>query len=97
MPGIVTFHLNKDRFIRCEFCRKYPNIVKQHIKKKPPSITTTIGTRFRGNVLSEHLDTLYHKESAKAYRISFTEEKEAGPMEIAISRANKLNVDRVVD
>lgn len=95
VPGIVSFHSNKDRYIRCEFCRNYPHIVKQYVPKKPPAITSIEGTRFYARVLAEHLETAYHKECARSYRISTIEENEGAPMDSSINRANKLQVDRV--
>lgn len=54
-----------------------------------------MGTRYHSRVLVDHLETKYHKESAKAYRISSIEVDEVAPMEIAISKANKSQIDRI--
>lgn len=95
VPGIVTFHSNKNRHIRCEYCRQFPHIVKQHVPQKAPAIASIEGTRYYARVLTDHLESLYHKECAKAYRISLTEEKNTAPMEIAISKANKIQIDHI--
>lgn len=95
VPGIVSFQSGNKRFIRCEFCRKYPHIIKQHNPKKVPAITTMNGTRFYSRVLTEHLDSLYHKECSKSYRVRSMEVEESAPMEIAINKANKKQIDRV--
>lgn len=95
VPGIVSFHKDKERYIRCEFCRKFSHIVKQHVSK-PPAITTIQGTRFYSRTLTEHVQTRYHKECAKSYRMKSIEVKEAGPMEIAISKANKDQVGKLM-
>lgn len=91
----MSLRCNNERHIRCEYCRKYPHIVKQHVPKKPPAITNDNGTRFHTRVLSEHLETLYHKECAKAYRISLVESENPAPMNVALSKVNKQQIDRV--
>lgn len=96
VPGIVSFHFNRLHYIRCDYCCKYPHIVKQYVPKKSPAITTDQGTKFLSNVLKEHLDSKYHKECAKSHRISSAEvETAAAPMEIAISKANKSQIDNI--
>lgn len=69
--------------------------MKQFVPKRPPAITTEKGTRFYEKILSEHLNATYHDECAKAYRISSIEVDQAAPMEIAISKANKQQIDHV--
>lgn len=81
--------------IRSDYCFKFPHIVKQHIQKKPPAIGTEKGTRYYGKILLEHLGTAYHKECAKAYRISTIEETPSAPMDVAISKATKDQIDRI--
>lgn len=61
------------------------HIVKQHVQKKAPVITSIEGTRYYTRVLAEHLDSRYQNECAKANRISLTVEENVAPMEIAIS------------
>lgn len=95
VPGIVSFDVNKQRHIRCEFCLKFQHILKQHVPNKVPPIATIQGTRFYSRILSEHLETLYHKECAKAHRISLTESTEVAPMEMAVSKANKSQIDHI--
>lgn len=91
----MSLRYNNERHIRCEYCRKYPHIVRQHVPKKPPAITNDNGTRFHTRVLSEHLETLYHKECEKAYRISLVESENSAPMNVALSKVNKQQIDRV--
>lgn len=95
VPGIVSFHKNKERHIRCEFCREFPHIVKQYVPQKPPAITTIQGTRYYSRTLTYHLDTQYHKECSKSHRIKSTELKEAAPMDVAINKATKSQIDKV--
>lgn len=94
VPGIVSFHNQKERFIRCEYFREFPHIVKQHISK-PPAITTIQGTRFHSRTLTDHLATQYHKECAKQHQISLTEEREALPMVAAINHANQQQINHI--
>lgn len=94
VPGIVSFHQNNDRNIRCDYCFKFPHIVKQFVPKRPPAITTEKGTRFYEKILVEHLSTTYHEECTKAYRIGTIEQKNA-PMEIAIAKATKHQIDHI--
>lgn len=96
MDGIVTFRSDDVKFIRCDICLKYPHIVKTFVPKKPPPITTAAGTRNRSEILEEHLKTPYHIECSNANRISLldTTDKQP-PMEIAIIKANKNQIDRV--
>lgn len=94
VPGIVTFRSKNDRIIRCDYCCKFPHIVKQYVTKKPPAIATVKGTRYYEKILSEHLSSTYHEECAKAYRIG-TIEEEVAPMEIAISKATKHQIDYI--
>lgn len=95
VPGIVSFQSNGERHIRCDFCWKFPHIVKQYVSKRPPAIATVKGTRFHSRILTEHLATVYHMECAKACRINSIEVDEPGPMDIAISKASKNQIDRV--
>lgn len=95
VPGIVEFRVNDLRHVRCDYCFKYPHIVKQHINKNPRAITTLNGTRYFGRVLTNHLETLYHKECAKSHRISLVVSGDAAPMDIAINQANKTQIDRI--
>lgn len=95
IPGIVTYRHNNERINRCEYCCKFPHIVKQHIPKKPPAITTQKGTRFYEKILSDHLNTVYHKECAKSYRTSTIEREKSTPMGIAISKAAKKQIDHI--
>lgn len=69
--GLVFFHKNGKRMVRCEFCVKYPNIVNQYVNKKPPPMTTESGTRFLTDVVASHLQSSYHQECAKLYCESF--------------------------
>lgn len=95
IPGIVTFHKNKEKFIRCDYCYKFPHIVKQYVPKRQPAITTENGTRFYEKILTEHLSSTYHEECAKAYRISKIEDDNVAPMNIAISKATKHQIDHI--
>lgn len=95
IPGIVSYHSGGEHLIRCDYCFKFPHIVKQFITKKPPGITTEKGTRYYKDVLSHHLSSKYHDECTNAYRISTVGVEQIAPMEIAISRANKQQIDHV--
>lgn len=95
--GVVTFRSSNERFIRCDVCQKYPEIVKRYVPKRPPPITTATGTHYRADVLEDHIKTAYHIECSKAKRISSLniEEQECAPMDIAVSRANIKMVNYV--
>lgn len=69
--------------------------MKQYVAKKPPAITSENGTRFYDKILSEHLKSTYHEECSKAYRISTVEKKRTAPMEIAISKAAKQQIEYI--
>lgn len=68
--------------------------MRQYSPKRSPAITTEKGTRYYEKILSEHLNTAYHVECAKAYRIS-TLVEDAAPMELAISKATKHQIDYI--
>lgn len=95
VPGIISFRSHGEHYVRCVFCIKFPSIVKQYITGKPPGITSEEGTRYYGKIFTAHLQSQYHKECAKHYRFSLVEVDEAPSMEIAISKANKKQIDRV--
>lgn len=95
VPGIFSLRAKGYHNVRCDYCWKFPNIVKQFISKKPPAIASANGTRFYAKIVTEHLSAAYHKECEKANRISSIEVTTAAPMEIAISKANKQLIDRV--
>lgn len=95
VPGIISLRSKGQHCIRCDYCMKFPNIVKRFMSKKPPAIASTNGTRFYDKIITEHLNTAYHKECANAYRISVVDVTVPAPMEIAISKANKQQMDYI--
>lgn len=94
IAGIVTFRQNKQRYIRCAICQKYPLIVKRFVAKKAPPITTAVGTRYRAKILNEHIKSAFHNECLKANRIDELKVTNT-PMEAAICKANKRMIDYV--
>lgn len=100
--GIVTFHLdstlNTKKYVRCEICSKYPNIVKRYCgTHHPPRITTSEGTRFLNQIVDDHVKSQYHAECTKAHRLETLKsgEIENAPMDIFINKANKRLMDYV--
>lgn len=63
--GIVVFRnqTGNQKFVRCEYCQKYPNIIKQFMPRGKLPMTTETGTRFRSRILEDHIQTDYHKAS----------------------------------
>lgn len=49
------------------------------------------GARFHSRILSEHLESLYHKECAKSHNISSRYIGETGPMDGAIEKCNTID------
>lgn len=94
MKGIVTFRFNSERYIRCNICNKYPLIVKRRGPTKPPAITTVSGTRFRSDILNDHIETTYHVDCLKAERLDSMVVAVA-QLEIAVNKSNKRMVDYV--
>lgn len=70
-------------------------IVKQFCSKKPPPITTGSGTRYRKEVLDEHLKSSFHNECMKAARIDSTKTIDKAPTDKAINKAHKQMLDYV--
>lgn len=91
----MTYRLNNDRMVRCDYCFKFPHIVKQYVSKRPPAIICEKGTRFYEKIFSEHLSSAYHQECTKAYRLSTIGDEQEAPMEIAINKAIKHQIDYV--
>lgn len=95
VPGIVSFRWNNERHVRCDYCLKYPHIIKQYVTKKLPAIASENGTRFYEKIVKEHLNNVYHKECAKSFRVSTIEQEKTAPMDIAIGKANKKQLDHI--
>lgn len=99
--GIVTFQLSGERKrMRCDICLKYPNIVRQFNKGKPPPITCSDGARYRPKYYNEHSNTPYHIECVKAHRLQALRDEdnvatEQMPLEISIGKANRRMVNHV--
>lgn len=98
--GIVTFRLEEKigKFVRCDICHKYPNIVKRYCEaNNPPRITKSEGVRFLTNTIKDHVNTQYHAECVKAQRLEtiHSDEEEEAPMNVFINKANKFLIDHV--
>lgn len=81
--------------MRCEICHKYPHVIKQfHPRGLVPMAAN--GTRYRGSVADEHIQTDYHKECERLYRLStIVGENSQTSLEIAIDKANLQMVNHV--
>lgn len=94
MPGIVTFHWNNENHVRSDYCLKYPHTIKQYVTKKLPAIASENGTRFYEEIVVIS-DKDYHKECDKSFRVSTIEEEETAPMDTAIGKSNKEQLDHI--
>lgn len=94
--GIVTFrNEKKKKYMRCDICQKYPNIVKQfHPRGHVPMAST--GTQYRLSILQDHIQSDYHKECERLNRISsVAAENIQTPLTIAIDKANLQSINHV--
>lgn len=82
--------------MRCEICQKYPNIVKQFHPRGNVPMASTSGTRYRSKTLDEHIQSKYHKECERIFRLStISSESSQTPMKIAINKANSQMINHV--
>lgn len=69
--GIVIFKnkmKNNRKYMRCDYCQKYPNTVKQfHPRGNVPMATNE--ARYRSKTLQEHIQSSYHKECERIFRL----------------------------
>lgn len=63
---------NRQRhMVFCKLCVKFPLIVKMHVNnRKMPPITTTDGTRFKKEAVTNHFLSLYHAKCREAERVA---------------------------
>lgn len=96
------FFVDGRRFVRCEVCVNFPEIVKQINKKKLPAITTKEGTRYRKNIYTEHISKEYHIECVKAHNLKNNRtaamsgnDVKTPVLDMMISRANSELADYI--
>lgn len=83
------------KFMRCEICQKYPNIVKEFHPRGVVRIAAN-GTRYRAKILEEHIQSDYHKECERLFCLSTIEgENSQNPLKITIDKANLQMVNHV--
>lgn len=84
--------------VRCILCIKYPDTVKRlSYNRIIPAIATEAGTKYRGEVVFEHLTSLYHKECVKMEKIKLLELPTPAltPMDLHISKANENKANEI--
>lgn len=77
----------KGNLVRCEICNKYPDLVRQLCpNRKPPPITTSIGTGNRSCILNEHIETKYHLACMDKFKNDKLKGTGGNPVPIEIGR-----------
>lgn len=81
--------------MRCEICQKYPNVIKQFHPRGVVPMTTN-ATRYRATTLQAHIETNYHKECERLFRLSsIASESSQPPLKIAMNKANLQMINHV--
>lgn len=81
--------------MQCEICQKFPHIVKQSITSGVVPMVSK-GTRYRKKVLNAHINSNYHKECERAFRLStINSGEQPTSLELAISKANLQIINHV--
>ncbi|XP_055307922.1 uncharacterized protein LOC129572043 [Sitodiplosis mosellana] len=93
----VTTNGKKDRNVRCKTCVAHPTTVNLFSKNnKPAPITTTEGTGYRKETVTNHLASVSHIECTKAQLLlSVTSGQRQGAMDFHITQANELMANRI--
>lgn len=86
---------SSDRYVRCEICYKFPEIVRRNCtNNRPPAITSENGTRFRTQTVVDHFASTYHKECRQAKLLKNQEigkkNNNKSLIDMHISEANKM-------
>lgn len=79
------------RHVYCKVCAKYPDIVRRYCEnRKPPTIATTVGIRFRKDYMWAHFMSAYHKKCKEAEQAEQNPSSiNRGLMNIHIKEANR--------
>lgn len=81
--------------MHCEFCQKYPNIIKQFSPRARVPMATT-GARYRADRLAEHIESDFHKECARLFRLSsVADENICMTIDVAVNKANLKMINHV--
>lgn len=83
--------------MRCEICQKYPNIIKQFRPRGKVSMATR-ETRYRSKTLEEHIQSDYHKECERLFRLSTVPSGSSvtpTPLKLAMDKANLQMINHV--
>ncbi|XP_064112579.1 uncharacterized protein LOC135219608 isoform X5 [Macrobrachium nipponense] len=67
-PCFLDFYKSGRRYVRCELCFRYPDIVKQHLStKRIPLIVQECGTLYNKASLIKHRKEVCHQEALKEH------------------------------
>lgn len=96
----MELRINNRRHIRCSICERFPNIIKHHFPRKRLAIVGREGTRYRQNVLEDHVGSKCHQECERAHRIQPIAKADDGKkpstaMEVCIASANRQKMAHV--
>lgn len=89
------FYVDEVRYMRCNVCIEFPEIVRQHCMLKFPSIAMQTGTKYRSDVYRDHISKSFHVECPRARNLKFLNKSAltVALMDVAVRRANSERAD----
>lgn len=93
-----NFYVEGVRYLRCNVCSEFPEIVKRITNQKLPAIVTQSGTKYRNNIYQDHKLKDFHAECVKAHNLKNGKEAltmSSAPMDALIKRANSEQADHI--
>lgn len=83
------------KYVRCEMCQKYPNIIKQFHPRGAVKMAVN-RTRYREKAIDDHIQTDYHKECERVYHLSSIEgERPPSKLVVAIDKSKLQMMNHV--